>query len=191
MNKRIPNQHGKKITWVQICWITAQLVLIGSGILAIGNPGKKLVEVSGYLGLSMLIVGSINIVVYLEKKMLLHGSHWLLADGMSTVLLSIFPLFNQMIQSAIIPFFFGVWELFSGILKVIDSSELKEEKIVGWKWFRGIGSIEILSGVAALLKPVDDFVGMHIVVAIIFFVQSCGFMFKILIYPKITVEEES
>ncbi len=93
-----------------------------------------------------------------------------------------------MIQPAIIPFFFGVWELFSGILKVIDSSELKEEKIAGWKWFRNIGSIEILSGVAALLKPIDDFMGMHVVVAIIFFVQSCGFLFKILIYPQIIKE---
>jgi len=54
--------------------------------------------------------------------------------------------------------------LFSGVLKVIDASELKEESIEGWKWFRGIGSIEILSGVAALLKPIDDFMGMNVVV---------------------------
>lgn len=152
------------------------------------NPKEKLVTIAVYLGLSMLLVGSVNIVVYCKKNKLLHGSHWLLADGMSTVLLSLFPLFNQMIQPAMVPFFFGVWELFSGILKVIDSSELKEEKIAGWKWFRGVGSIEVLSGVAALLKPVDDFMGMHVVVAMIFFVQSCGFMFKILIYPKIIKE---
>ena len=188
MSKIDMGQNEKRKTWVQVCWIIAQIVLIGSGILAICNPGEKLVEVSGELGLSMLLVGSINMYVYREKKKLLHGSHWLLADGMSTVLLSLFPLFNQMIQPAIIPFFFGVWELFSGILKVIDASELKEESIEGWKWFRGIGSIEILSGVAALLKPIDDFVGMNVVVAIIFFVQSCGFLFKILIYPQIIKE---
>ena len=188
MSKIDLRQNKERMTWVQVCWIIAQIVLIGSGILAICNPGEKLVVVSGYLGLSMLLVGSINIYVYRKKKKLLHGSHWLLADGMSTVLLSLFPLFNQMIQPAIIPFFFGVWELFSGILKVIDSSELKEEKIAGWKWFRNIGSIEIISGVAALLKPIDDFMGMHVVVAIIFFVQSCGFLFKILIYPQIIKE---
>ncbi len=166
----------------------AEIFLIGSAILALRNPGEGLVTIAGYLGISMLLVGSLNIAVYCKKRKKLHGSHWLLADGMSTVLLSIFPLFNQMIQPAIIPFFFGVWELFSGILKVIDSSELREEEIEGWKWFRGIGSIEILSGVAALLKPVDDFMGMHVVVAIIFFIQSCGFMFKILIYPRIVNE---
>lgn len=185
MSKKISKQNKKKKTEVQVCWIIAQFVLIGSGILVICNPGEKLVEISSYLGLSMLLVGSINIYVYHEKKKLLHGSQWLLADGMSTVLLSLFPLFNQMIQPAIIPFFFGIWELFSGILKVIDSIELKEKKIGGWKWFRGIGSVEMLSGVVALLKPIDDFVGMNVVVAVIFFVQSGGFLFKILIYQKL------
>lgn len=178
----------KRITWVQVCWIIAGLFLIRSGFLALCNPGERLVAISGYLGLCMMLVGSINIYVYQEKRNQLYGAHWLLADGMSTILLSLFPLFNQMIQPAIIPFFFGVWELFSGILKVIDSSELREEGIKGWKWFRSVGSFEILSGVVALLKPIDDFIGMHIVVAIIFFVQSSGFLFKILIYSQIIKE---
>lgn len=177
-----------KFSWVQVYWLFAEVILICSGILALCNSGEQLVSVSIWLGIAMLITGCINIYVYYKKKKTMHGSHWLLADGMCTILLSLFPLFNQMIQPAIIPFFFGVWELFSGILKVIDSSELKEEKIAGWKWFLGIGSIEILSGVASLLKPVDDVMGIHVVVAIIFFVQSCGFLFKILIYPKIIKE---
>ena len=180
----------KKITWVQVCWAIAQVVLIISGILALHNPGDKLVSISGYLGLAMLIAGGINVVVFVKKKKILHGSQWLLADGMSAILLSIFPLFNQMILPAVIPFFFGVWELFSGVLKVIDASELREERIDGWKWFRYIGCIEIVSGVAALLKPIEDFVGMNVVVAIIFFVQSCGFFFKILIYPRLIKESQ-
>lgn len=180
----------KKITWVQVCWAIAQVVLIISGILALHNPGDKLVSISGYLGLAMLIAGGINVVVFVKKKKILHGSQWLLADGMSAILLSIFPLFNQMILPAVIPFFFGVWELFSGVLKVIDASELREERIDGWKWFRYIGCIEIVSGVAALLKPIEDFVGMNVVVAIIFFVQSCGFLFKILIYPRLIKESQ-
>lgn len=190
MGKIDLRRNEKRITWVQVCWIIAQIIFCGSGILAICNPREKLVEISGYLGLSMLLVGNINICVYREKKKILSGSRWLLADGMNTVLLSLFPLFNQMIQPAIIPFFFGVWELFSGILKVIDASELQEENIEGWKWFRGIGGIEIISGVVALLKPIDDFVGMNVVVAIIFFVQSVGLLFKILIYPRIIKESQ-
>lgn len=138
----------------------------------------------------MLITDEINILIYKRKQKTIHGSHWLLADGMSTTLLSVFLLFNQMIYSALIPFFCGVWELFSGILKVIDSKELREEQTRGWHRFSAVGTVEILSGIVALLKPVDDFVGMHGVVAIVLIIQSCGYQFKILIYPHLIIENK-
>lgn len=177
-----------KFTWIQGLWTAAGLILLGSAVLTLIKWQSELVVLSTPLGLAMLIAGGINIFIYRRKQKTIHGSHWLLADGMSTALLSVFLLLNQMIYSALIPFFFGVWELFSGILKVIDSKELREEKTRGWYWFSGVGSVEIISGIAALLKPVDDFVGMHGVVAIVLIIQSCGYLFKILIYPHLIIE---
>ena len=173
----------KNLTWAQGCWLASECILLCAAILSFAT--NELVSISPYLGLSMLLVGCINIFIYHKKQNQLHGSHWLLADGMSTALLSLFLLFNQMIESAMIPFFFGVWELFMGILKTIDAKELKNECIRGWSWFCGIGMIEILSGIAALLKPVEEFMGMNIVVAIVLLIQSSSYMFKILIYPRI------
>lgn len=177
-----------KFTWIQGLWTAAGLILLGSAVLTLIKWQSELVVLSTPLGFAMLIAGGINIFIYRRKQKTIHGSHWLLADGMSTALLSVFLLLNQMIYSALIPFFFGVWELFSGILKVIDSKELREEKTRGWYWFSGVGSVEIISGIAALLKPVDDFVGMHGVVAIVLIIQSCGYLFKILIYPHLIIE---
>lgn len=191
MNTYLSKKTKAEFTWVRRCWVIAQFLLIGGGVLALHNPGEKLVETAVYLGILMFLVGSINVVVYMRKKAQLHGSQWLLADGMCTMLLSLFPLFNQIILPAILPFFFGVWELFLGVLKVIDASELKEENISGWRWFQAIGCLEILSGVASLLKPVDDFMGMNVVVAIIFFIQSFGFLFKVLVYPKLVKEQSN
>lgn len=183
------NEHHikQRFTWVQGFWAAAGLVLFGSAILTLSKWQSDLVSISTPLGLSMLISGGINIFIYKRKNKTIHGSHWLLADGMSTALLSLFLLFNQMIYSALIPFFFGFWELFTGILKVIDGKELRLEKTKGWYWFTGIGAIEIISGIAALLKPVDDFVGMHGIVAIVLIIQSCGYLFKILIYPDLVM----
>lgn len=180
----------RKFTWIQGLWTAAGLVLLGSAIVTLFHGREELVDVATPLGLAMLFAGGTNIYIYRRNRKTIHGSHWLLADGMSTALLSLFLLFNQMIQSAMIPFFFGVWELFSGILKVIDSRELKEERIRGWYWFAGIGTVEIISGIAALLKPVDDFVGMNAVVAVVLLIQSCGFLFKILIYPHLVIDDE-
>ena len=180
------DEHKKtKITWIQSLWVIAGVILLGASLLSLFDGHEDLTSIAVPLGLSMFLTGLINVFIYKKKQHYIHGSHWLLADGVSTALLSIFLLFNQMIEAAIIPFFFGVWELFSGILKVIDSRELKEEQIRGWHWFAGIGTVEILSGIAALLKPVDDFVGMHGVVALVLFIQSIGYIFKILIYPQL------
>ena len=177
------NKNRKSsLSAIQILWFTAGLLLFGGGLLAIRSHSESLVDIAVYLGLIMLVAGISNIIIYFIKGKEIHGSHWLFADGLSTALLSLFPLFNQMILPVMIPFFFGVWELFSGVLKVIDSRELKKEKIKCWQGFSVIGFIELLSGAASMVKPVDDLVGINIVVAIILFVQGCGFILKAFMY---------
>lgn len=189
-HKNMPTKSTER-SWIRIYWAIAGMFLFAASLLAFFRGHKGLVEIAIPLGLAMLFAGMINIIVYRKGGSSIHGSCWLLADGMTTALLSIFPLFNKMIQPAMIPFFFGVWELFSGVLKIIDSGELYKGHIQGWHWFMGIGIVEILSGVAALLKPVDEFVGMHAVVAIILMIQSCGFLFKIRIYPRLLIDSSS
>ncbi|MBQ7901794.1 MAG: DUF308 domain-containing protein [Clostridia bacterium] len=172
-------------SWVQLLWAVAGIALLTASLIVVNVPDGGLVPVAYKPGLAMLIAGVTNLVVYAIKGRHLHGSGWLLADGMCTACLSLFPLFNQMIIPAIIPFFFGVWELFSGILKVIEAKELRGEKISGWRWFLAIGSFELLSGIFSLFKPVDELVGINHVIAIILLVQSSGFLFKIAAYPRL------
>lgn len=177
------NSHDKShLTLTQILWITAGLMLFGGGLFTFHSHNANLVDIAAVLGSIMMIVGFFNIIIYWHKGKQIHGSHWILADGLTTILLSLFPLFNQMILPVMIPFFFGVWELFSGVLKVIDSRELKKEKIKYWQGFSLVGFIELLSGVTSMVKPVNDLFGINIVVAIILFVQSCGFVLKAFMY---------
>lgn len=178
------NKNNKKCPFslTQILWTTAGLFLFGGGLLALKSHSENLVDIAGVLGFIMMLAGTFNVIIYGYKGKQIHGSHWLFADGLATMLLSLFPLFNQMILPVMIPFFFGVWELFSGVLKVIDSRELKKEQVKCWQGFSLIGFIELLSGAASMVKPVDDLVGINIVVAIILFVQSCGFILKAFMY---------
>lgn len=175
-NKKTP------FSLTQILWTTAGLFLFGGGLLALKSHSENLVDIAGVLGFIMMIAGTFNVIIYCHKGKYIHGSHWLFADGLATMLLSLFPLFNQMILPVMIPFFFGAWELFSGVLKVIDSRELKKERVKCWQGFSLIGFIELLSGAASMVKPVDDLVGINIVVAIILFVQGCGFVLKSFMY---------
>lgn len=175
--------HNKSsISRTQILWTAAGLLLFGGGLLALRSHSTNLVDIAVALGFVMMTAGIFNVIIYCRKGKEIHGSHWLFADGLATILLSLFPLFNQMILPVMIPFFFGVWELFSGVLKVIDSRELKKERIKCWQGFSVIGFIELISGAVSMVKPVDDLVGINIVVAIILFVQGCGFILKAFMY---------
>lgn len=187
------NKDAKKTPFslTQVLWTAAGLFLFVGGLLALSSRSDNLIDIAGILGFIMLIAGTFNIIVYCHKGKQIHSSHWLFSDGLATVLLSLFPLFNQMILPVMIPFFFGVWELFSGVLKVIDSRELKKERIKCWQVFSLIGFIELLSGASSMVKPVDDLVGKNIVIAIILFVQGCGFILKSFMYRDLIARDSA
>ena len=178
-----------RLAWVQWLWAFSALVLFLGGVFIINEPDYRLAFLASRLGLIMLFTGLSNLVVYFRKTNEIHGSRWLLTEGLSTSLLSLFPIFNEMVDPSIIPFFFGVWELFSGILEVVDAKELEEENIKMWYYFFAVGCAELLSGTAAMIEGVDHAVGINHVIAIIMFVQSCGFLFKIFSYPHLNTSE--
>lgn len=171
-----------KMTFVQINWTLGAFALLAGAALAITTPNEKILSISIYLGLLMLFAGIINIVVYIQNRNPLMGAHWIIADGLTTLFLSLFPIFNAITFPNLIPFFFGAWELFSGIVKIVECIELQDYKLKGWQWFAAIGSIELFSGISSMIKPVDDLIGIHVVIAIIMLIQSLGFIFKIFVY---------
>ncbi len=178
--------HKPAFSWVQFLWAVGGLSLYWAGCLVLNLPDGRLIEVADKLGIAMLISAVINIFIFSKKEHEIHGARWLLADGMCTAFLSVFPIFNKMIMPVMIPFFFGVWEIISGVLKVIDSRELKAEKIRGFHWFFAIGCFELISGVMSMVRTIDVLVGYNHIISIILYVQSSGFLFKILMYNKLT-----
>lgn len=182
--------HKLKFKTVQILWSLSCIVLLCAGIFVINKPDSVLYDISWELGLCMMTVGLINIFIYIKNKWYLHGARWLLADGMITVLLSLFPIIHNVVLPQVIPVFFGIWELTLGVLKFIEAVELYDEKIKGWFYFVMLGMFEMISGVVSLIEPLDHELGHNHVIAVIFFVQALGFVFKIFMYPRL-IEKKS
>lgn len=176
---------NNKIKFAPFCWTLIALVLLGAGIFAYLSSNRDLLQFSRILGVAMLAAGVLNLVVCYIGHHTIHGVRWLEADAITTMLLSLFPLFNDMIIPEVIPFFFGVWELFSGILKLSDTAELKHDGMSCWKGFAIISAIELLSGTMSLIEPIEIAVGFNHVIGIIFFVQSIGFMLKAAMYKEL------
>ena len=178
--------HRLKLKTVQFLWALSCLALFLAGVFVINKPDSVLETIAWELGLCMLFSGIINIYIFLRNRFYIHGARWLLADGMITVLLSVFPIAHDAVLPQVIPVFFGIWELTLGVMKFIEAIELHDEKIKGWHWFIIIGCFEMASGVVSLIEPIDHAIGHNHVIAVIFFVQSIGFIFKIFMYNRLT-----
>ena len=162
----------------QVLWGIAGAVRAIASILSFCTSGNQLIQIMPWLGTALLLSGISNILVYFTERKSKKCGRWGLADGLTAALLSIFLLFNQMTPVAVLPFFFCVWELFSGVLRIMEALELRDHKACGWQWLFIVGVLEIFSGAIALLKPVEEALTMHVVIGIVLAIQAAAFLHK-------------
>lgn len=86
------------------------------------------------------------------------GAGWFLADGILTVLLSLFLLFDQGFTLLSLPFIFSVWLLFSGINQFVNSFELQRLGVKGWGWLTALGVLLTIVGFFSISDPIADLV---------------------------------
>ncbi len=182
-------KHSFQWNRTQSGWLIAAVCLCVSAVYTLILGPSALLEATFPIGVSMLLAGLLNVWGYHINRHKLHGSHWLFADGMSTALLSVFLLFNHTVSAPVVPFFLGIWELFSGVLKIMDGTFMREDHIHGRITFTTAGFLELICGVAALLKPIEDNHHMHVTVAIVLLIQCAGLISKICLYPQLRISE--
>ena len=76
------------------------------------------------LGIFMLAAGITEIVVFAGMSGVLIGSGWLPRDGVLTVIMSLFLLFNQWFTLLSLPFIFTVWLMFSDLSRFVSAFDL-------------------------------------------------------------------
>ena len=172
------NTKNAKTCLPRIVWLMSGIFLGMAALMSFASSGEKLIRIAPWLGSSMLATGIINAILYFYCMKQMPGAKWLLADSITAALLSIFPLFNQITSAAAIPIFFCVWDLFSGILRMMESTEQKAAGEHGWRWFCVVGIIEILAGCVALIKPVEEALTMHVTVGLVLLIQAIAFFHK-------------
>ena len=120
----------------------------------------------------MLVSGIIEIVVFAGTSGLLIGSGWLLLDGVLTVIMSMFLLFNQWFTMLSLPFLFTVWLLFSGISRFVSAFDLRALGVRSWGWVLTIGILLIIGGFVCMMDPWISVVAIGVTVGIVFILEG-------------------
>ena len=134
--------------------IAAGVILVITGIFCFSAPGATFVSVAFVLGAAMLLSGISGVAAYIWIGRKREVPYLLLAEGVTSILLGILVLANQIIADAAIPVFFGLWVLFSGVLRVADGVSRIKDDVRVWSWLVILGSLGVITGMYSFFNTV-------------------------------------
>ena len=152
--------------------IIAGVLLIAAGVYCLCNQDIAALTAGLMVGIFILVSGVIEIVVFAATSGVLFGSGWLLLDGILTVILSLFLLFNQWFTMMSLPLLFTVWLLFSGISRFVSAFDLRAFGVRGWGWVLAIGILLILAGFLCMMDPWVSVAAIGLTVGLVFLLEG-------------------
>lgn len=157
---------------VRVLNIAAGVLLIAAGVYCLCNQDIAVLSAGLLLGLFMLVSGIIEIAVFAGTSGVLIGSGWLLLDGVLTVIMSLFLLFNQWFTLLSLPFLFTIWLLFSGISRFVSAFDLRALGVRAWGWVLAIGILLIVGGFVCMMDPWVSVVAIGVTVGLVFILEG-------------------
>ena len=157
---------------VRILNIVAGILLIAAGIYCLCKEDVAVLSAGLMLGIFMLAAGIAEIVVFAGTSGVLIGSGWLLLDGVLTVIMSLFLLFNQWFTLLSLPFIFTVWLMFSGISRFVSAFDLHALGVRGWGWVLAVGILLMVAGFICMMDPWVSAAAVGVTVGMVFLLEG-------------------
>ncbi len=150
----------------------AGVLLIAAGIYCLCNQDVAVLSAGFLLGVFLLMAGIAEIVVFAAAGGILLGSGWLLLDGVLTVIMSLFLLFNQWFTLVSLPFLFTLWLLFSGVSQFVSAFDLHALGVRAWGWILAVGIVLTVAGFVCLMDPWVSVAAMGVTVGTVLILEG-------------------
>ena len=157
---------------MRVLYIVSGVLLILIGIYCLCNQDIAAETAGLMVGILMLASGIIKIVVFAATSSLLIGSGWLLLDGVLTVILSLFLLFNEWFTMLSLPFLFALWLLFSGSSRFVSAFDLKALGVRNWGWVLAVGIFLMIAGFICMMDPWVSITAVGMTVGLVFLLEG-------------------
>lgn len=98
---------------------------------------------------------------------------WILTEAIITFILGVLVLSGQIAADAAVPMVFGLWVMFSGILRVVTATMInRSNKKANFVWTLIIGLLCGAGGLCAFLNPVIAGLAIAVLLGILFVLQG-------------------
>ena len=170
---------------MRILAVLSGMTFMGISILSIAHRSVSFLNMAFILGLAMVVVGVISILVYFFAPGKQIGFGWFFVEGLTTLVLGSLVLANKLPIDLMVPIFFGMWLMFSGILRMVASVHLALEKHNSWLCTLGAGCLSAGFGIYAFFNQVvANVMPLMILVGIIFLIQGINLVVYGVFMPK-------
>jgi membrane protein HdeD len=157
---------------VRVFTIAAGVILILTGVFCFANPGATFLSIAFLLGCAMLLSGISEASAYIWISRKKEISNLLLVEGLLSVILGILVLSNQLLADAAIPVFFGMWVMFSGVIRIVEAYSHRKSGRMELIWLLSLGLLGIAGGLYAFFNTVLFTFSPIMLVGILFVVQG-------------------
>ena len=137
----------------QISVITGILVSL-TGMWCFARPGEPFINMAFLFGAAMMLAGVNDIFTWLAKHKTGQVSGYLLAEGLMSVIYSIVVLSNYLIVDAVIPVFFGMAMISTGMMRIMAAFRWHRLQDPSWKWFFGFGLATVIMVCSAFMPAI-------------------------------------
>lgn len=155
--------------------IISGILLILTGVFCFANPGETFLSLAFIIGFSMVVNGVIHAAAYVQgragnKK---DNNGWIMADAIIAIILGFLVLCNQIVADVAVPLVFGMWTMFSGILRIVSSSQIdRENKKGNFVWTFATGILCVVGGMYAFFNPILAGIAIAILLGALFVLQG-------------------
>lgn len=159
---------------MRVLTIISGVLLILTGVFCFANPGETFLSLAFILGLIMVISSVIQGIAYWwGRSDQSDNNGWILTEAILTFVLGVLVLSSQIAADVAIPMVFGLWVMFSGILRVVTATMInRSNKKANFIWTLIIGLLCGLGGLYAFLNSVIAGLAIAMLLGILFILQG-------------------
>ena len=128
------------------------ILLLVCGVMMLFTPYEAYIMVAIFIPIAILVHGIRSIASYSNSKKEGAPQGWILADGILSAVIGIWLLFQPAAAAVSLPFIFGFWILFAGVLRLMGGFSGKDA-VKGSGWLIVWGIIGIITGLLLLNHP--------------------------------------
>ncbi|WP_066685506.1 DUF308 domain-containing protein [Christensenella intestinihominis] len=129
------------------------IVLLIIGLILLGAPTFAMEVIVVIIGIVVLAYGIIQLLINLSKRNRGDANAGLAIPVIAIIIGILLIVFRGGVANVILPFIIGVWAIITGVMSLMEASQVKDFSTGAWK-------VALISGLAELVLGIIMIVGI-------------------------------